>query len=534
MKKMITTLSALLIVTLSFGQDFSIISQKTIGGTGDESDFIIIPDLSATGEYFLVSYSNSGISGDKTEVSRGGFDVWVAKLDSDFNVLWDKTYGGDENDILTSAFASENYIIVSTSSGSNQSGDKTMDLFGDANIWLLCLDHSGNLIWQGQYGGSVEEWRPNVLPYTDSTFLMFCGSRSPVSGNKTVAPIGDGDIWIVEIEYATGEITRQKIIGSENHDNINVVSKTSNGHYFVSIEAGNGISGDKTDFGYGGNDIWLIELDENLDIVRDKCFGGNNLDHRGAIYETDEYYYMTASSHSGISGNKTEDAFGSSQDIWLIKMDKDLNIIWDRTIGGLSYDHGIDVFMNANGKLVLYGTSGSLANGNKTSPRYGVSRDLWIVLLSQDGELLEQFTVGGDSDDWGRVFPHPTDASKLLFCASTDSPAGTGNKTAGVIGGADIWLGVIDASNVLGITDVEATIGEVFVYPNPANEMLNIRFNETETKIWLTDVNGKQVTSDFYSSTGEQNILVNDLMEGIYLIHIQTVNGHIVKKVIVG
>jgi hypothetical protein len=37
--------------------------------------------------------SSSGISGEKTQNSRGNDDYWVVKLDENRNIIWDKTYG---------------------------------------------------------------------------------------------------------------------------------------------------------------------------------------------------------------------------------------------------------------------------------------------------------------------------------------------------------------------------------------------------------------------------------------------------------
>jgi hypothetical protein len=45
------------------------------------------------GGYILGGSSSSGISGEKTQNSRGNDDYWVVKLDENRNIIWDKTYG---------------------------------------------------------------------------------------------------------------------------------------------------------------------------------------------------------------------------------------------------------------------------------------------------------------------------------------------------------------------------------------------------------------------------------------------------------
>jgi hypothetical protein len=54
------------------------------------------------GGYILGGSSSSGISGEKTQNSRGNDDYWVVKLDENRNIIWDKTYGGTGVDRLTS------------------------------------------------------------------------------------------------------------------------------------------------------------------------------------------------------------------------------------------------------------------------------------------------------------------------------------------------------------------------------------------------------------------------------------------------
>src|SRR5689334_5765916 len=73
-----------------------IVWQRTIGAGNTEvlTSMIIGPDKSIV----LCGYSNSSASGNKTSDSFGGNDYWVVKLDSTGNVLWNNTYGGNDDD----------------------------------------------------------------------------------------------------------------------------------------------------------------------------------------------------------------------------------------------------------------------------------------------------------------------------------------------------------------------------------------------------------------------------------------------------
>lgn len=363
---------------------------------------------------------------------------------------------------------------------------------------------------------------------------MSCTSKSPVSGNKTVTMNGGSNSWIVEVKYSDGVIVNQKNIGSTNYDELADIKRVSNSNFLLSIDSWDGIGGDKSENGYGLIDIWLVEIDENFNIIRQKCFGGSDMDNWGIIYETNENYYLTSTSYSGISGNKTEESFGTvyHQDAWVVKMDKTFTIVWDKTIGGNSVDYGGTLFKNANGKLVLSAYSESIASGNKTSPRYGSSGDIWIVLFNEEGELLEQYTLGGNGSDNGDIIEYPNDPTKLIFCGTSNSPSGTGVKTSPVIGGSDIWLGVIDASNVLGVDSKIDNVDGFLVYPNPVKDVLKVNINSTENvQTWISDLYGKQITPIQNSLNNIIEINVESLNKGIYLLHVTTNNRQHVKKI---
>lgn len=50
----------------------------------------------------LLGVTPSGLTGNKTEPSWGGQDYWVVATDASGNKLWDKRYGGFEDDFLLS------------------------------------------------------------------------------------------------------------------------------------------------------------------------------------------------------------------------------------------------------------------------------------------------------------------------------------------------------------------------------------------------------------------------------------------------
>lgn len=499
MRNILSILFATFITIVSNAQNLNILSQKVIGGA--QSDALgVYPSPMGDG-YFLIGTSNSNISGDKTENSRGGYDIWILKTDNNFNILWDKTIGGDLDDRLTSANIIDNKIYIAANSQSTVSGEKTSNNFGSLDIWTICLDLNGNILWQNQFGGTDGESSAKIIEYKINSILIVCSSESLISGNKTVLPHGGEDIWILEVEKLTGQILTQKNIGSTDDDQFPFVLKSAtNNHVYLTCHTfgmSAGASGDKTDPGFDGFDIWLVEMDENLNIIQDKCFGGTSTDEFPSIIEIENNIFLLAQSRSdSLTGNKTAPYRGGFySDGWLLKLDLNLNITWDKSFGGTADDRILNLHKNYNGNLVLSLISQSIPSGNKTSPRFGMFEDSWLVITDPNGNILAQETYGGIAYDVGDFIKTPSSVSELLLVAYTESGI-SGNKNLPSKGGGDCWLARIDASNFLNTTQLDSGGSTISVYPNPFVNELNFDFSNLNevVQLYIYSIDGKLIT----------------------------------------
>ena len=91
---------------------------------------------------------------------------------------------------------------------------------------------------------------------------------------------------------------------------------------------------------------------------------------------------------------------------------------------------------------------------------------------------------------------------------------------------------------LLSITDYQYLTSDIQIYPNPAEEIINIKFgNNLQTKmpIEVFDALGKQVLSIDSSEiqNGSLTKNINSLQSGIYLVKVQLENTTVTKKIIV-
>jgi hypothetical protein len=104
--------------------------------------------------YILAGSSASSISGYKSEDTRGFFDYWVVKLNKRGKKEWDKTIGGNDYEFCSPFIVtSEGGILLGGFSQSNISGEKTQNSRGGYDIWLVKLTGKGKVQWDRTIGG---------------------------------------------------------------------------------------------------------------------------------------------------------------------------------------------------------------------------------------------------------------------------------------------------------------------------------------------------------------------------------------------
>ncbi|MBK7969240.1 MAG: hypothetical protein IPK08_10065 [Bacteroidetes bacterium] len=118
--------------------------QQVIGGSGD--DMLVSIQQTADGGYVLGGSSDSNISGDKTENSYGLSDYWIVKIDDTGNVQWQQTIGGGGYDVFRSVqLTVDGGFVIGGYSDSNISGNKTENSNGFHDFWIVKTDR--DLLW---------------------------------------------------------------------------------------------------------------------------------------------------------------------------------------------------------------------------------------------------------------------------------------------------------------------------------------------------------------------------------------------------
>ncbi len=438
-KKLLNLLFAGILYTTAFTHPV-IKAQKALGGS--DLDFFTSMALTKDGGRIAGGYSLSNISGQKTENSRGTFDYWIVKLDSANRIEWDKTIGGNDIDILTSLQqTSDGGYILGGFSFSNISGEKTQNRRGSADYWIVKLDSGGNIQFDKTIGGSSFDNLFALQQTSDGGYILGGTSFSNKSGNKSQNSRGGTDYWIVKLN-SKGNIQFDKTIGGDDEDDLSSLQQTTDGGYILGGTSFSRISGEKTEGNKGLADFWIVKLDGNGNVQFDKTIGGNSTDNLNALQQTsDGGFILGGHSFSNISGDKTENSRGSDgfADYWIVKLSSSGNIQFDKTIGGSSLDILTSLQQTSDGGYILGGRSFSNTSFEKSENTRGINDDdYWIVKLDSKGKKQFDKTIGGTNFD--ECYSIKETGKNRYVAGGWSLSNANGDKTSKSRGERDYWL----------------------------------------------------------------------------------------------
>lgn len=184
-----------------------VIWKHTIGGSRDDGGTFsgnreVLCKTSDGGVFFAGATSSA--DGD-IPVCRGGFDIFVTRLDQQGNILWSDTYGGNQSEYLACITATpDNGCIFSATTHSDNNGDVPANHSADkSDIWVVKLNAEGDIEFSKTYGGSGNETALSVKTSGDGNYI-FTADVSSEDGDLTGA-LTTG-MWVVQID-STGAIT---------------------------------------------------------------------------------------------------------------------------------------------------------------------------------------------------------------------------------------------------------------------------------------------------------------------------------------
>src|SRR5882672_3480401 len=275
--------------------------QLSFGGTNFENARCV--RQTSDGGFIVGGVASPGLGGNKTSPGFGGADFWIIRLDRSGNNIWDRSFGGDRNDVLFDLQQTmDGGFILAGVSDSPVSGNKSSPLFGDEDYWIVRLDADGNKLWDRSYGTTNSEFATSVAQTPDGGFVL--------AGMANIRFLDGDQWWILRLDVSGNQLWDQTFGGS-SVDALPLIRPLPGGGFAVAGISTSPPSGNKASPLYGGEDYWLMRVDENGNKLWEKSFGGSSNDYLDSFERTaDGGFVLGGSSSSPPDGNKTSALFG--------------------------------------------------------------------------------------------------------------------------------------------------------------------------------------------------------------------------------
>ncbi len=338
------------------------------------------------------------------------------------NILWQHKAGGKSDDFLTGAVSTLDYGFILSGSGISNEGKRA----GSYDYMLVKYAEDGQKEWQKHFGGNQSDFLQGIIHTNEGGYLLYGTSQSGETGTKTTANIGQFDIWLILMD-ATGYVIWQKSLGGFAEEKISQVIRTRDGGFLL---AGSSASDDCSDTrrpelsnpdiilketaNYGNLDYWLVKLDANGLLQWQKSFGGKYKDELISVCELpDRSILLAGNSNSPVSGNKTIDNKGQN-DVWLLKTDTNGNILWQKSFGDEANDEIAGMLLTKDHNVLLGGHYTYIDKKSKHN-----KSDIIVRKTDKNGHLIWEQTYDNNGDDFLTNVIQNTDGSIVLGAYST-------------------------------------------------------------------------------------------------------------------
>jgi len=275
---------------VGLNQELDIVSSTIHGSAGNERVFSMVQ--CADGSIAMCGYIQGGapphiFNGTETLELNGDFDLLLMKVDAEGDLLWVKNFGGSEKEFGYDLVELQNGDLLVSGFTESVDGDVSNNK-GKEDVWLLRVNTGGELVWEKTFGGSNDDkarsmiLKDNDIGENDDVWILGSSKSSDVDVSEN---FGTLDFWLVSIDIASGNINWEQSYGGNNGDvGIKMVGTDSG-----AILCGQSASLSAFGTPYGADDVVLMTVDEVGEKNWSTHIGGSSTDLLSDFVATDFY-----------------------------------------------------------------------------------------------------------------------------------------------------------------------------------------------------------------------------------------------------
>ncbi|HLF65098.1 MAG TPA: T9SS type A sorting domain-containing protein [Saprospiraceae bacterium] len=397
-----------------------------IGGTGKQKGESVVSD--AAGFVYTIGSYDGTVDFDPGPGvldldSRGGSDVFVTKMDSDGTLIWAKSIGGfwTQAGYGVTLDSGGNVYVTGLSIGTcdYDPGPEIFNLTseGTLNCFICKLNDSGDFIWARLINGPGQSVGRDIVIDEDQNVYMIGEFQSTMDFDPgaNLFEMTSGifsDVFILKVDV-DGNFIWAKQLGGINYDFGYSIHLSSTGHLYATgsflgesdFDPGPGVFNLTS---MGGEDVFITKLNTDGEFVWAKRIGSALTENVSSITgDESENLYITGEFQWTVDFNPDTSIYSlnsaGSLDVYVVKLSKDGDLIWARSMGSPGIEYAFDIDLDRKGGVYVSGSFeetiefvSNLAIYNLIS---GGESDAFIAKWDSDGYFVWAIGMGGTAKD---------------------------------------------------------------------------------------------------------------------------------------
>ena len=344
---------------------FKTLWEKTYGGEDDDV---------ANGVVMLENGDNA-IVGTCKSFNAQRSDICVTRIRANGSLVWRKMLGGKKQDQGVAITRAKDGNIVVLGSG------KSFNENSDRDLYVAKLSLDGKLLWDKSFGGERDEYAGGIAGMANGGVMV-------VGDTESFSKRGYKDIYITLLDKNGKEIST-RTIGGKLNDEAKALTRTADGNFMM--------VGAREVKHSGDSDFFLMKLDQNGKKIWAKTLGQNEYDVLNAVTPTPD---------GGIVATGATRSYNSEQtDLAVMYFNKNGKLIWFKIYGFKYYDEGNAVTMTKDGNYLVAGKTNSMGKGDF---------DNYLLALDSKGKLIWSKVYGDRNRDIAHGITRTSDGAVII------------------------------------------------------------------------------------------------------------------------
>lgn len=457
-------------------------------------------------------------------------DIALVKTDPNGEIIWSKIYGGSGSDQIRSIIKIKNGYVALGSTNSFGTGN--------TDVYMLCFDNQGELLWSKAYGDQNNQEGYSIEQTSNGDFIITgysTNSKTLDEGSFTDA----NDLLLLKTDDK-GSLLWSKVFNTFNNDYGIEVHETIDGDYIVAGSSDDLQNRDR---------VYILKTDSDGNLLWSRIIANSFFASTGSMKITPDNNYLICTGASGSA--------------YLLKLDESGKVLWSKKAHVNTWGNRL-VITNDNAAVFTSGfgyINGGLTkidmNGDLIwSKNYPGNKHQYISNVEQinDGSFILTGTIDTSVHYVpGHISVIKTDSEGETDCSQSIYPPVviepysyvphiTLSSSLGIEMGVatNLYAGIFENSTICQpaayFTSTKEKIKDrsLNIYPNPTSGKLNIEFSSIRetSNVCVFDITGRCVYSELINMISSHNVDLSSKEKGIYFLEVTTGKGKEVKKVI--